>query len=202
MKPVEKIAMTIAKLPALVALAVATSFVAPALALAQEQPEAQPQTQQSMPSYASGEEQIHGRVAQVVGKYEISVHDDRGFVDTINLHDGTVINPRGLTLEPGQAVTILGYTRGKVFEANEIDTPYGYGYAYAPYYGAYPAPYYAPYFGVGFWGAGWFGPRYYGPGFFYGARFFYGPRFYGGYGRFYGGYGRFYGGARFYGRYR
>jgi hypothetical protein len=110
-----------------------------------------------MPSYAAGEEHIRGRIASIDGKYQITVHDDRGFVDTVTLHDGTVINPTGLRLSPGQSVMVLGHNAGRSFAANEIDTPYGHyggfaygypGYPYARYYG-YPA------FGVGFRGPGW-----------------------------------------------
>lgn len=109
-----------------------------------------------LPSYASGEEVIRGRIAFIDGKYHLRVRDDRGFVDNVTLHDGTVINPTGLRLSPGQSVTIMGHNGGKSFAANEIDTPYAnYGYpayAYPPYpYGYYPYPY-PPYpaFGFGF----------------------------------------------------
>jgi hypothetical protein len=115
-----------------------------------------------MPTYASGEEHIRGRIASIDGKYQITVRDQRGYIDRVSLHDGTVINPTGLQLAPGQMVTILGHNAGSTFQANEIDTPYGRygGFAYA--YPAY-APYYGPAWGVGFgfrgpgWGArGWF----------------------------------------------
>jgi hypothetical protein len=119
------------------------------------------------PGYASDEETIHGRIASFNGEYDMQVRDDRGFVDHVRLHTGTVINPTGLTLVPGMSVTILGYNRGSSFEANEVDTPYApyaaqpfpvpvYGYDYGSYYPYYP--YYphtnviiAPSFGWG-WG--------------------------------------------------
>ncbi len=113
-----------------------------------------------LPSYASGDESIRGRIAAIDGKYQLQLHDDRGFIDKVSLHDGTIINPTGLRLAPGQSVTIHGHTAGKTFEANEIDTAYAnygvpaYGpYAY-PYYGyAYPyGPY--PVFGLGFRSSG------------------------------------------------
>ena len=110
-----------------------------------------------LPSYASGEEVIRGRIASIDGKYRLRVRDDRGFVDNVTLHDGTVINPTGLRLSPGQSVTIMGHNIGKSFAANEIDTPYAnygfpaYGYGYPPYAYFYPYPY-RPYpaFGFGF----------------------------------------------------
>jgi hypothetical protein len=64
------------------------------------------------PSYAvQGEEQIQGTIRSIDGKYAISVRDRRGFVDNVALHDGTVINPTGLRLAPGQRVTI--FVRGE-----------------------------------------------------------------------------------------
>jgi hypothetical protein len=101
------------------------------------------------PSYANptvaGTDTIHGTIASVNSKYNISVRDERGFIDNVTLHDGTIINPRGLTLAPGQAVTIDGIANGPTLIANEIDTPYVY-YAYA----GYPYWYPGPVFGVGF----------------------------------------------------
>jgi hypothetical protein len=113
---------------------------------------------QNVPSYAKlsapkSEEEIHGRIASIDGKYNITVRDDRGVVDRVQLHQGTIINPTGLTLEPGMRVKILGYNAGNVFEANEIDTPYHYaGPAVVPVY----------------YGPGWWYPGYawgYGPSF-------------------------------------
>ena len=97
---------------------------------------------QDVPSYASGaqpadgEENIHGRVASFDGAYTMTVRDERGFIDNIQLHQGTIINPTGITLQPGMSVTIYGVNRGSLLAANEIDTPYR-------QYGA--IPYYYPY---------------------------------------------------------
>jgi hypothetical protein len=98
------------------------------------------------PSYAhSGGQTISGTVASVNGKYDISVRDDRGYIDNVMLHDGTIINPTGLTLAPGEQVTIAGTPDGSAFVANQIDTPYS---AYASPYNAYPVyPY--PAYGIG-----------------------------------------------------
>ena len=156
--------MTLANVPALLAFAAVTALGAPAAALAQNEPQGpppqgppppqgQPMQQEPMPSYASGEEEIHGRISQIGGKYNLSIRDDRGFIDNVTLHDGTVINPRGLTLQAGQAVSVLGHAEGRTFVANEIDTPYRYA-RFGPgpyYYGAYYGPY-----------GGWYGPRFYG----------------------------------------
>jgi hypothetical protein len=120
----------------------------------------------SVPSYASGEERLDGRVTSYDGKYGLQVRDERGYLDNIRLHNGTVINPTGLRLSPGQTVTVLGHNSGATFDANEIDTPYadyGAGYAHGyPAYGYYPYGYYGyPAFGLGlrergFGFGGWF----------------------------------------------
>jgi hypothetical protein len=111
---------------------------------------AAPAAAQPVPSYASGssDETIHGTVAAVNGRYSITVRDARGFLDNVTLHRGTIINPTGLSLAPGQAVTILGRNEGSTFAANEIDTPYALYPAYG-YYG-YPYPYgFGPVYRVG-----------------------------------------------------
>jgi hypothetical protein len=80
------------------------------------------------PSYArplaNGEESVRGHISSIDGKYHLNVRDDRGFLDSIELHQGTIINPTGLVLRPGMEVTIIGYNRGRSFAAIEIDTPY------------------------------------------------------------------------------
>jgi len=105
------------------------------------------------PDYArpDTEEVLRGRIRDIHDPYHLALHDRNGDIDEIQLHHGTIITPRGLTLEPGMRVTIRGYDAGEFFEANEIDTPYRYD-ASAP-----PPVYY---------GAGWWYPGYaygYGP---------------------------------------
>ncbi len=112
---------------------------------------------QDLPSYArpgvsSNDQSIIGRIQSIDGKFHLNVLDQRGVVDSVQLHQGTVINPTGLSLSPGMSVTITGYDAGSSFRANEIDTPYtydgpayygypGYGYDYGfffddrPFYG-------------------------------------------------------------------
>jgi hypothetical protein len=111
------------------------AFTAPLAALAQQTPAAPPAG--PPPSYArpaaNGEETIHGRIQSFDGKYHVNVLDDRGFTDSVDLHQGTVINPTGLSLQPGMAVTIMGYNHGRTFAANEIDTPYA-SYGFVPAY--------------------------------------------------------------------
>jgi hypothetical protein len=116
--------------------------------------------QPGVPSYAQNEQSIRGTVSGFDGKYDLTVRDVGGYVDRVQLHDGTVINPTGLTLHSGMTVTIYGHADGPRFIANEIDTPYHrtypayYGYPYPPYayYGGWygsPGPYFRA--RVGFW---------------------------------------------------
>jgi hypothetical protein len=100
-----------------------------------------------------GDQQIQGQVASINGTWNISVDDSNGNMDSVELHQGTIINPTGLTLAPGMSVTIDGYPDGPNFDANEIDTPYAYT-------GPAPQP---VYYGPGNWypgyAAGW-GPSF------------------------------------------
>jgi hypothetical protein len=132
-------AVTSAKAALVAALAVAACGLSTGHAAAQSA---------NLPSYASGEESIRGRISSIDGKYSLKLRDDRGFIDAVRLHDGTIINPTGLRLSPGQSVTIHGYNSGNTFNANEVDTGYAvYGLPAAPYpvyglgypYGPYPA---------------------------------------------------------------
>ena len=113
------------------------------------------QSSQSLPSYAhpipslapSSEETIRGRIESIPGPYQLEVRDDRGFIDNVALHQGTIINPTGLQLAIGMSVIISGTPQGKQFLANEIDTPYHETYPYL-----YPYPPYAPYPYPYWWG--------------------------------------------------
>jgi hypothetical protein len=100
-----------------------------------------------------GQQQLQGRVTSYDGHYALRIQQPNGEVDAIELHQGTIINPTGLTLAPGMSVTVVGEPQGNVFAANEIDTPYQYTYAYGtPYYGPYWGSYLGypgPQFSVG-----------------------------------------------------
>jgi len=134
-----------------IAALAALTLAAPIAALAQD-----------APSYASpinagpADEQVHGRIVSFDGGYNLAVRDERGFVDNVQLHEGTIINPTGLTLEPGMIVNIMGYNAGQFLAANEIDTPYTY-YSGVPYYAGHPWNYYGPSISLGFFfgNAGW-----------------------------------------------
>jgi hypothetical protein len=99
----------------------------PAAALAQAAPS-------DVPSYASpdaagpannDEETIHGKIASIDGADALQLNDDRGFVDSVQLQQDTIINPNGTRLQPGMAVTIGGAARGNVFAASHIDVAFG-----------------------------------------------------------------------------
>ena len=141
--------------------------------------------QNSVPSYAMpGGETIHGTIASVNGS-ELTLRDDRGFVDRVAIHAHVAMHPADLQLAPDESVTIVGHADGRVFIADEIaltqSGPAAYGdpgdngAAYAPDYAPapidYPYPYYYPYY-----------PYY--PYYGYGASigFFFG----GGYGHYHG----------------
>jgi len=97
----------------------AAALITPAIASAQD-----------IPSYASApaaqNQQIQGTISSINGTWNITVADSSGYNDSVELHQGTIINPTGLTLEPGMNVTIDGYADGSNFDAMEIDTPYQY----------------------------------------------------------------------------
>jgi hypothetical protein len=99
------------------------------------------------------DQQLQGTVQSINGTWNLTVLDSNGNLDNVELHQGTVINPTGLTLAPGMSVTVDGYDAGGQFDANVIQTPYQYS-------GPAPTPVY-------------YGPGWWYPGFSYG----YGPSF-------------------------
>jgi hypothetical protein len=179
-------------LAAIAAVMVATPLVTPLAAQAQDIPS------YAQPAAVSDDEQINGRIVSFDGGYDLQVRDQRGYVDEVHLHQGTIINPTGLTLAQGMVVSIDGYNAGPYFAANEIDTPYTFYYG-VPYYDGYPWNHWGAsislgfFFGHGGWwhGAGpytWHGGirvydsprRGYVGGYFHG-RDFVAPRWHGGY---------------------
>jgi hypothetical protein len=148
-------------MPKLIAALIAALFLAGPLAA----------DAQIAPSYAGnapgdGDAQIHGRILTFDGAYRLAVKDEKGYVDNVQLHQGTIINPTGLTLAPGMVVSIMGYNAGSYFAANQIDTPYTF-YAGYPYYAGRPWNYYGPGISLGFffgnpgwWHGGYFGGPY------------------------------------------
>jgi hypothetical protein len=159
----------------LIAALIAALFIAaPLAANAQIAPDGGPSYAQEDAAYG-GEAQIHGRILNFDGGYNLAVKDEKGYVDNVQLHQGTIINPTGLTLAPGMIVSIMGYNAGPYFAANQIDTPYTF-YAGYPYYAGHPWNYYGPSVSLGFFfgNAGWWhGGAFYGsPRFVGGARYY------------------------------
>jgi hypothetical protein len=134
---------------------------------------------QTIPSYAQpevgGDAQIRGRIASFDNAYNLKVRDEKGYVDNVELHPGTIINPVGLTLVPGMVVSVLGYNAGTYFAANEINTPYVL-YGAVPYFAGHPWFYYGPTVSLTFFfgHAGWW----HGPGFVGGFHYLGGVRVY------------------------
>jgi hypothetical protein len=161
--------------PLLAALA-ALTFAAPLAAQAQDVPS----YAQGQPSYANGEENIHGRIVNFDGGYNLQVRDEQGYIDNVQLHQGTIINPTGITLTPGMVVSILGYNSGPYLAANEVDTPYTF-YGGEPWYGGHPWNYYGPSIGLNFFfgNAGWWHGGSFGGGYRWvgGARVYNSVRF-------------------------
>jgi hypothetical protein len=120
---------------ALIAALAAAALITPSLASAQDA------------SYADNgaNQQIQGTISSIDGTWNLTVNDANGSSDSVALHQGTIINPTGLTLEDGMSVTIDGYADGPNFDAIEIDTPYQY---------QGPAPV-AVYYGPGTWYPGY-----------------------------------------------
>jgi hypothetical protein len=156
----------------LIAASAALLLAAPIAASAQDVPVyAQPagvQVAQDVPSYAEAppqDEQVRGRIISFDGAYSLQVKDERGFIDQVQLHQGTIINPTGLTLQPGMTVSILGFNSGSFLAANEIDTPYTFD-AGVPYYAGHPWDYYGPTISLGFFFGDlgwWHGDYFHGP---------------------------------------
>jgi hypothetical protein len=164
-----RVRFTVAMNRTLIAALAALILAAPVAASAQETPS------YAQPAGPPGDQQIRGRVTDFDGGYNLTVRDERGYVDNVRLHPGTIINPTGLTLAPGMVVSILGYNAGDTFGANEIDTPYTFT-AGVPYYYGHPYGYYGPSFSLGFFfgNRGWWHGSYFHGGYTYygGARYY------------------------------
>lgn len=118
------------------AVMLASILVAPLAAVAQDEPS---YAQQS--AEAAGVERIQGRIISFDGGYNLQVRDERGFMDRVQIHQGTIINPTGITLAPGMVVSIIGENDGDYFSGDEIDTPYTI-YGGVPYYQSHAWNYY------------------------------------------------------------
>jgi hypothetical protein len=170
----------ISKAAALAGIAAISAFP---IAVAADQP----------PSYAIGPDAsaqtIKGTIFAITGKYTLTLQDERGFEDSVTLHNGTLITPTGLQLGSGQVAQIIGHPDGKTFDADEIDVDPGSISSGQP---LLPAGDYSALSGGGYPGyafgidSGYYNP--YGYGYYGGLA----PAYYNGYG------GGYYGGGNVY----
>jgi hypothetical protein len=77
----------------------------------------------AVPGNADVNETVYGRITWFDGRFDLQIRDDRGFIDNVELRQGTVINPTGLTLRTGMRVQIRGRNRGLVLIAEQVDSP-------------------------------------------------------------------------------
>jgi len=77
----------------------------------------------AVPANGDGNETVSGSITWFDGRFALQVRDDRGFIDNVQLRQGTVIDPTGLTLRTGMPVKIRGRNRGFVLVAEQIDSP-------------------------------------------------------------------------------
>ncbi len=66
---------------------------------------------------------VSGVIRSIDGKYGLTVRDNRGSLDSVTLHKGTIINPTGAELRQGLPVTIIGRAGGSSFDADTINAP-------------------------------------------------------------------------------
>jgi hypothetical protein len=102
----------------------ATAIVALPVAGFAESARASPDTPTyAVPANADASETVSGHITWFDGRFDLQIRDDRGFVDNVQLRQGTVIDPTGLTLRTGMPVEIRGRNRGFVLIAEQIDSP-------------------------------------------------------------------------------
>ena len=102
-------------------------------------------------NYGPSSSEISGTVSSF-GGYNMTLNGGQ----SVSLHQGTVINPTGTSIQPGMNVVVIGYQSGNTFNANEVDVngsgnggyynngyPNGYnGYPNGYNNGQYPNGYY------------------------------------------------------------
>jgi hypothetical protein len=97
---------------------------------------------------AIAQNHVQGTIVEIVGKYDVRVKTARGDIADVTLRPGTIINPTGMTLRPGIAVTVLGSANANSFAATRIDTPFHAEASPVAHFGSYPGGTYGP-FGIG-----------------------------------------------------
>ncbi|HTJ24909.1 MAG TPA: hypothetical protein VMA36_01990 [Candidatus Limnocylindria bacterium] len=79
----------------------------------------------STPAKAPDTLTLRGVISAIDGKWDVTLHDNNGFVEDVALHRGTIIAPTGLRLTPGMQVSIVGYQNHATFDAERIVGPAG-----------------------------------------------------------------------------
>jgi hypothetical protein len=64
-----------------------------------------------------------GVITSIDGKSTLTVRDNRGALERVTLHKGTIINPTGLRLVPGTPVIVIGHANGGAYDADTVDAP-------------------------------------------------------------------------------
>jgi hypothetical protein len=64
-----------------------------------------------------------GVVMSIDRKYGLTVRDERGALESVTLHQGTIIDPTGFELKPGTPVYVVGSIDGGTFDAYRIEAP-------------------------------------------------------------------------------
>lgn len=75
----------------------------------------------AVPSYASRDISLFGRITSFDGLYAMRLRGTRGHDEALRLQHGTIINPRGRRLRPGMPVSVRAIRREGVLLAIAID---------------------------------------------------------------------------------
>jgi hypothetical protein len=94
---------------------------------------------QVAPAQPFADEHIRGTVESFDGQEQLTLRDERGFLDDVAIGHDTRITPRGTRLVPGMRIAITGYNGGKWFDAVSIQVLQNSPSSTLPSY-AVPAP--------------------------------------------------------------
>jgi hypothetical protein len=94
---------------------------------------------QVAPAQPFADEHIRGTVESFDGQEQLTLRDERGFLDDVAIGHDTRIAPRGTRLVPGMRIAITGYDGGKWFDAVSIQVLQSSLSSILPSYAA-PAP--------------------------------------------------------------
>lgn len=101
-----------------IALALGVLALVPAVAQANEIIVARPAYAVAVAPPFAGDHEVRGTVTYF-NAFTLTVRVD-GRQIPVHLHQGTIINPRGLTLQPGMYVRVFGFWANGNFQADRI----------------------------------------------------------------------------------